>query len=75
MKKAKRKGRVLHMRFRKNDVAHNLLAAVQHYVKANGGSVLVIGGIYVIADTFDSESKFKIAVGCLGKRPVKPETK
>lgn len=70
---AKKKRRTIHMRFRKDDPAHNLLAATQHWVKANGGSVLVIGGIGLMKEPFD-ELRFKIVVGCMGRSPVKLET-
>ena len=56
------------MRFRKNDPAHNLLAATQHWVKANGGALVVIGGIGILRE---GEHKFRVCVGCLGREPVK----
>jgi hypothetical protein len=62
----------LHLRFRKNDPAHNLLAAAQHWLKSNGGDAIVIGGIDIISMPLDPPSKFRIAIGCLGKRPVRP---
>lgn len=64
----KRKRRSIHMRFRKNDPAHNLLAAVQHWVKARGGSLVVLGGIEV-QDWFDGPGLFRVAVKCLGTSP------
>ena len=56
------------MRFRKNDPAHNLLAATQHWVKANGGVLVVIGGIRIL---HEGKHKFKVCVGCLGRMPEK----
>jgi hypothetical protein len=67
----KKKGRMLHMRFRKNDPTHNLLAATQHWVKANGGAAIVIGGIGLMKEPFD-EFRYKIVVGCTGRPPIKP---
>jgi hypothetical protein len=55
------------MRFRKGDPAHNLLAATQHWVKANGGDLIVVGGIGLIHNW--DEHKFSVAVGCLGRKP------
>lgn len=75
VKKAKRKPRWRHMRFRKGDVAHNLLAATQHYVKAKGGTAVVLGGIYIFREPGDLPARYKIAVGCLGRPPIKPEEK
>jgi hypothetical protein len=63
------------MRFRKNDHAHNLLAAVERYIRANGGKVIVIGGIEIQKWPDDGEFKFKVAVGCSGRQPKKPESK
>ena len=69
----KKKGpKRIHLRFRKDDPAHNLLAATQHWVKANGGDIVVIGGIGLMKEPFD-EHRFKIVVGCTGKPPSKPE--
>lgn len=59
------------LRFRKNDHAHNLLAAAQRWLRANGGDAIVIGGIEIITWPGDTESKFRIAVGVLGRRPKK----
>jgi hypothetical protein len=73
MTMAKKKGRAIHMRFRKNDPAHNLLAATQHWIKANGGSVVVIGGIGLMRKPFD-ELRYQIVVSCMGKPPIKPTT-
>ena len=67
----KRKHGLIHLRFRKNDPAHNLLAAAQHYIKARGGAVVVIGGIQIIKHPFDPEASFQIAVRCVGRLPKK----
>lgn len=56
------------MRFRKNDPAHNLLAATQHWVKANGGDLVVVGSIGLLDQ---GGMKFQVCVGCLGQKPVK----
>ncbi len=69
---AKKKGRMIHMRFRKDDPAHNLLAATQHWIKANGGNVLVIGGIGLMKEPFD-DLRYKIVVNCSGRPPLKQE--
>jgi hypothetical protein len=62
------------LKFRKNDPAHNLLAATQHWVRANGGDLIVVGGIGVLTEGFGgSEYKFKVAIGCCGTAPKKKE--
>lgn len=80
MTKKRKPRRAPLMRFRKGDPAHNLLAATQRWVRANGGELLVVGGIGVMPDgnPFSelSQHKFRVAVGCLGRRPqVKKEEK
>lgn len=74
-KQSKRKPHFfIHMRFRKGDPEHNLLAATQHFVKARGGSVAMIGPIE-IQEWSDEFGKFHIAIKCLGRRPENPERK
>jgi hypothetical protein len=48
----------------------DLYRAVQNYVKAHDGSVIVIGGIDLVQMPGDGEMKYRVAVRCLGKRPV-----
>lgn len=71
MTKAKKKQRMIRLRFRKNDPSHNLLAAVQHWVVANGGSLALVGGIET-QSMVPGDYRFKVAIGCMGKRPEKP---
>lgn len=66
--KKKRKPRELVLRFRKNDPAHNLLAATQHWVMANGGSVIVIGGVDILPEGMN---KYRVCIGVLGREPKK----
>ena len=64
-----KKRRLIRLRFRKDDPAHNLLAAAQHFVQSKGGNAIMIGGItieYMPGDNF----KYKVAVACTGRRPV-----
>lgn len=56
------------MRYRKKDLSHNVLVAVSRWVKANGGKVIVIGGIGVMEH---SEHKYSICVKVVGKKPTK----
>ena len=58
------------LRFRKNDPEHNLLAAIQHWVEANAGALVVVGGIEVQTWPGESKHNFKIAVKCTGTPPV-----
>lgn len=46
-----------------------LYQAVTRYVKANGGSILVIGGIQCQVWPGDLPGTFRIAVKCLGRKP------
>jgi len=59
---------MIHLRFRKNDPGHNLLAATQHWIKANGGNAIVIGGIGVMEE---GEFKYRICVSAMGRLPLK----
>jgi hypothetical protein len=60
------------MRYRKDDPTHNLLCAANRYIRAHGGNLVIIGPIE-IQDFGDGMGKFKLTVGCLGKKPVKKE--
>jgi hypothetical protein len=57
-----------HLRFRKNDPAHNLLAATQHWLRAHGCDPIVLGGIGVIRR---DKYKFYVAVNVTGTPPTK----
>lgn len=67
-KKTKKPSRI-RLRFRKNDPAHNLQAAAQAWLIANGGDAVVIGRIGIIRDADDF--RFFICVGVTGARPTK----
>jgi hypothetical protein len=73
MKMMKRKSKWRTLRFRKDDPAHNVLAAVSHWVKAHGGTTVVIGGIEIQRWPEEGEFKYKVAVNCVGKAPQKPD--
>ena len=60
------------MRFRKNDPAHNLLVAAQHWLQANGGDALVIGGIGVLRQ---QKNRFYVTVNCVGTWPPRNESR
>lgn len=49
-----------------------LYEAVRRWVEENGGKLVVVGGIELHSDPWDSEFKFKIAVRCTGRQPTKP---
>lgn len=68
-KRKKKSNRTIRLRFRKNDPGHNLLAAVQHFIIANGGSAALIGGVEIQHWPGDFAGKYKIAVGALGIAP------
>lgn len=67
-KRKKRKKGLITLRFRKDDPTHNLLAATQHWIKANGGSAIVIGGIGLLRE---GEFKYRVCVGAMGRCPEK----
>lgn len=69
-KKSERSRKLRFNRFRKNDPTHNVLVAVSRWIKANGGDVMVIGGIE-IQDWQEGAWKFRVGVKCLGLAPVK----
>ena len=73
-KRKRRKPGYTRMRFRKRDYAHNLQAAVQHWVQANGGSLVLIGEIEV-QDWIEGLGKFRVAVRCIGRKPQKKQDK
>jgi len=50
-------------------VTADLYRAVENYVKAHEGSLIVIGGIEVQHWPGDDGYKFKVAVKCLGRAP------
>lgn len=53
----------------KRDPVSQFYRAVERYVKAQGGSVVVIGGIQVIKWPGDFTGNFTIAVKCTGQTP------
>jgi hypothetical protein len=59
------------MRYRKNDPAHNLLVAASRFIRAKGGSLLIIGPIEVQEWPEDRAGMFRLAVKCLGRKPNK----
>jgi hypothetical protein len=52
-----------------------LYKAVQAYVTANGGSILVIGGITIQEWPQDNQYVFHVAVKCCGKLPTMAKAK
>lgn len=70
MPKKKKKPKLTTLRFRKNDADHNLLAAVQHWVKAHGGSLVLVGGAGILHYGSADELRFQVVINCLGKRPA-----
>jgi hypothetical protein len=67
----KRKARAIHLRFRKNDPTHNLIAATQHWIKANGGSAIVLGSIGIMCE---GAFKYSVCIGAMGRPPEKEKT-
>ena len=46
-----------------------LYRGVIRYVEANGGSLLVVGGVQVLEWPGDPKAKFSIVVKCMGEKP------
>jgi hypothetical protein len=73
-KRKRREPTYTRLRFRKRDYAHNLQAAVQHWVHANGGSLVLVGAIE-IQEWGERVGVFRVAVRCLGRKPEKKQGK
>ena len=71
---AKKKPKLTTLRFRKGDPNHNLLAAVQHWVRAHGGKLVVVGGAGILHYGLADKYRFQVVVNCLGKRPTPPKS-
>lgn len=68
-KRKRRKSPWKWLRYRRGDVAHNLLVAAQRYIHANGGTAVVLGGIKIIKMPDANEHVYEIAVGFMGLKP------
>ena len=66
-----RKHKAVMLRFRKKDPGHNVLAAVSRWVKANGGTILVIGGIGIMPG--EGAFQYYVTVQCMGQPPIRKE--
>lgn len=71
-KEAKAPARI-RLRFRKNDPAHNLQAAAQAWLIANGGDAVVIGRIGIMREP--DAFRFQICIGVTGMPPTKIKPK
>ena len=70
MKKKHRSHGLYRPRFRKNDHTHNMQVEVLRWVKANGGSAVVIGGVGLMQE---SPFNYFVCVKCTGVKPEKPK--
>lgn len=57
------------LRYRKGDVAHNLLVAAQRYIHAHKGTAVVLGDIKLIQMPSANPHCYELAVGFMGARP------
>lgn len=77
IKPKKRKQNWRWLRYRKNDLAHNVLCAVQRWIHANGGTAVVLGGIGLMDEHNPfipgTKGKYQVCVSALGVLPVKKE--
>lgn len=71
VKKRKRKWNWL--RYRKDDLAHNVQVAVQRWIHANGGTAVVMSGVQLVYMPDDREFAYRVAIQCTGRRPEKKE--
>lgn len=69
----KRKRRWNWLRYRKDDLAHNVQVAVQRWVHANGGTAAIMSGVQLMYFPGEGEANYRIAIHCTGIRPVKKE--
>lgn len=74
MATTKRKKRSLFkmLRYRKSDVGHNLICAVQRWIHANSGNATILGGIGVRPTGIDW--RYDVVISVLGKQPKKAES-
>jgi hypothetical protein len=72
-KRKRTKGRKwTRLRYRKNDLGHNVLVSVQRWIHANGGSAVVLGGIGLL--DMVGEFRYGVVVSATGKRPERKAT-
>ncbi len=64
----RRKPKWTTLRFRKGDAAHNVMAAVQKWVRINKGTAVVMGGISVMEY---GPYRYGVVVNILGQKPMK----
>jgi hypothetical protein len=65
-------------RVKKDDVPLEtdlLYKAVQNYVEKHGGGILIIGGVEIQEWPGDNSNVWRIAVRCVGRKPVTPTAK
>lgn len=60
---------------RGGDVTDRLYAAVSDYVENKGGDITVIGGVEIQEWPGESNYKFRVAIHCLGKKPIREQGK
>lgn len=59
-----------YLRYRKKDLAHNILVSVQRWIHANKGTAVVLGGIGLQEL---GEFRYNIVIGATGRKPQKAE--
>lgn len=69
--KPKKRKKWTWLRYRKNDLPHNVQVAVQRWVHGSGGTVTVMGGVSIIEMPGARPGQYYIAVACIGQRPLK----
>jgi hypothetical protein len=55
------------LRYRKNDLGHNVMVAVQRWIHANKGTAVVLGGIGVMDM---GEFRYGVVVQATGRKPT-----
>lgn len=56
---------------RSRDPNDRLIVAADNWVKAHGGSAVIMGPVSVMTFPGEREADYYVVVKCLGKRPVK----
>jgi hypothetical protein len=63
------------LKFRSCSPGHNLLVAASHWVKANGGNAVVLGGIGIMDEEKifieGHEGQYQVCIKCVGRKPTK----
>ena len=72
-KPKKKKHKWSWLRYRKDDLAHNVQVAVQRWIHANDGTAVLMSGIQLVTFPDDGQFNYRVAIRCTGKIPAMKE--